>query len=271
MDMENTIHIDEKWFYLTKKSETYYLLPDEEEPHRTCKSKNFVLKVMFLAAIARPQFDTQRNVTFGGKIGIFPFVTKEPAKKSSVNRAAGTLETKVMTSVGRETIRLFLIEKVLPAIREKWPDGNSKTIYIQQDNARTHLDPNDLEFCQAASQGGFDIRLTCQPANSPDLNILDLGFFNAIQSLHYKESPKTIDELISAVERSFESFLPRQSNRIFCTLQQCMVEILKAHGSSKYRIPHIRKTILEREGNLPRQLLCDAKLVEDAYTWLNSN
>ena len=52
MDMENTIHIDEKWFYLTKKSETYYLLPDEEEPHRTCKSKNFVLKVMFLAAIA---------------------------------------------------------------------------------------------------------------------------------------------------------------------------------------------------------------------------
>lgn len=50
--MEDVIHIDEKWFYLTKKSETYYLLADEEEPLRTCKSKNFILKVMFLAAVA---------------------------------------------------------------------------------------------------------------------------------------------------------------------------------------------------------------------------
>ena len=36
VDMENVIHIDEKRFYLTKKSETYYLIADEEEPHRTC-------------------------------------------------------------------------------------------------------------------------------------------------------------------------------------------------------------------------------------------
>lgn len=88
-----------------------------------------------------------------------------------------------MTSVGRDIIRSFLIEKVLPEIRAKWPDGNSRIIYIQQDNAKTHVDPNDLEFQQAASQDGFDIRLMYQPPNSPDLNILDLGFFNAIQSL----------------------------------------------------------------------------------------
>ena len=92
-------------------------------------------------------FDTQINVTFYRKIGIFTFVTKNPAERSSANRAAGTFETKVMTSVGRETIRLFLIEKVLSAFHAKWPDENSKTIYIQQDNARTHLDPNDLEIC----------------------------------------------------------------------------------------------------------------------------
>ncbi|KAL8107287.1 hypothetical protein AgCh_023913 [Apium graveolens] len=38
VNMENIIHIDKKWFYLTKKSENYYLVVDEEEPHRTCKS-----------------------------------------------------------------------------------------------------------------------------------------------------------------------------------------------------------------------------------------
>ncbi|XP_074374318.1 uncharacterized protein LOC141714716 [Apium graveolens] len=143
--MDDIIHIDEKWFYLIKKSESYYLLKDEEEPQRTCKSKIFVLKVMFLAAIARPRFE-QGNVSFSGKIGIYPFVTKEPAKRSSANRLAGILETKVMTSDGRHVIRSFLNEKVFPDIRAKWPDGNSSIIWIQQDNARTHVNPNDLEF-----------------------------------------------------------------------------------------------------------------------------
>ena len=50
--MYNITHIDEKWFYMTKKSENYYLLPDEDDPMRTCKSKNFIGKVMFLVALA---------------------------------------------------------------------------------------------------------------------------------------------------------------------------------------------------------------------------
>nr|XP_017221385.1 PREDICTED: uncharacterized protein LOC108198123 [Daucus carota subsp. sativus] len=269
VSMENMIHIDEKWFYLTKKKETYYLFTDEE--YRTCKSKNFVIKVMFLAAVARPRFDIHGKEIFSGKIRIYPFVTREPARRSSVNRAAGTLETKAMTSVGRDIIRSYMIDKVLPDIRAKWPYGNRVTIYIQQDNARTHLDPNDAQFCQAASQYGFDIRLMCQPSNSPDLNILDLGFFNAIQSLRYKESPKTIDELIDAVERSYQAYPPRILNRIFCTLQTCMIEILKGRGFNKYSIPHIKKNILERQDRLPKQMRCDAQLIQSVILWLSSS
>ncbi|MCH99189.1 mariner transposase [Trifolium medium] len=119
--MYNTIHIDEKWFQLKEKCKKFYLLQDEEDPIRTCKSKNFIPKVMFLAAIARPRFDAQGNVLFDGKIGIFPLVTQEPAKRSSVNRPAGTLETKPIQSVTKSVIRTFLLEKVLPAIKEKWP------------------------------------------------------------------------------------------------------------------------------------------------------
>ncbi|WOH11132.1 hypothetical protein DCAR_0830611 [Daucus carota subsp. sativus] len=63
-DMNNMIHIDEKWFNLSNKEEKFYLLPDEEEPRRTCKNKNFITKVMFLAAIARPHFDNEGNVKF---------------------------------------------------------------------------------------------------------------------------------------------------------------------------------------------------------------
>lgn len=66
-DMYNIIHIDEKWFYMTKKIEKYYMLPDEEDPIRTCKSKNFIGKVMFLVALAHPRFDAQGNEYFSEK------------------------------------------------------------------------------------------------------------------------------------------------------------------------------------------------------------
>jgi len=96
-------------------------------------------------------------------------VTYVPARRSSINRPAGTIEMKPIESIKKETIREFMIEKVLPAIRAKWPHEDAdKPIYIQQDNAKPHLSPNDRQFCEAAKQDGFDIRLVCQPANSPD-------------------------------------------------------------------------------------------------------
>ncbi|KAL7116842.1 hypothetical protein ACP275_03G031400 [Erythranthe tilingii] len=245
--MYNIVHIDEKWFYMTKKSGKYYLLPDEEDPLRTCKSKNYIGKVMFLAAIARPRFDAQGNEIFSGKIGVFPFVTYEPAKRTSINRVAGTLETKPITSVNKDVIRSYLIERVLPSIKEKWP--------------REDVGP--------ASQDRFDIRLMSQPQNSPDLNILDLGFFCAIQSLQTKEPVKTVDELIAAVVKSFEDFPSTKSNRIFLTLQSCMIEVLKIKGCNKYKIPHIKKAMLERTGQLPTQLKCGPELVQEIINYLS--
>ncbi|KAK4284387.1 hypothetical protein QN277_001230 [Acacia crassicarpa] len=269
--MHNIVHIDEKWFYMTKKNANYYLLPGEEEPLRTTKNKNFIGKVMFLVAVARPRFDSDGNETFSGKIGVFPLVTHEPAKRKSVNRPAGTLVTKPIVSVTKDVSRRFLIEHVVPAIKEKWPRNSiGEPIYIQQDNARCHVHPNDSEFCRVATEGGFDIRLMNQPPNSPDLNILDLGFFNAIQSLQYKEVPKTTDDLIAAVVKSFESFSSIKSNKIFLTLQCCMVEILKKRGSNKYDLPHIRKEVMEKRGSLPNQIKCDPNLVEEVREYLRN-
>ena len=65
---------------MSKPTKRYYLVPGEDEPARTCKSKTFITKVMFLAAVARPRFDGLGNEVFSGKIGIFPLSTLEPAK-----------------------------------------------------------------------------------------------------------------------------------------------------------------------------------------------
>ena len=224
------------------------MLPYEDDPMRTCKSKNFIIKVMLLVALARPRFDAQE--LFFGKIGVFPYVVQEPTKRNSFNRVVGTLETKPLTSVRREVMRSYLIEKVLPAIKAKWPrEDLGNPIFIQQDNARTHIDHDDAEFCREANKDGFNIRLICQPANSSDLNVLDLGFFNAIQSLQYKESPTTVDELVNVVVKSFETFPTVKSNHIFMTLQLCMIEIMKEKGSHKYKIPHFKKAMLEKKAN----------------------
>jgi hypothetical protein len=110
-----------------------------------------------------------------------------------------------MTSVTKEVSRDFLVNKVLPALKEKWSaEEGGMPIFIQQDNARTHIAVDDPSFVQAAQADGWDIRLTCQPPNSPDLNVLDLGFFAAIQALFEKGTPNNIKDIVVKVNEAYQ-------------------------------------------------------------------
>ena len=59
--MEDLIHIDEKWFYLTKDGQCFIIAADEEEPYRHVQHKSFLTKIMFLCAVARPRYDTRKT------------------------------------------------------------------------------------------------------------------------------------------------------------------------------------------------------------------
>lgn len=111
-NMRNTVHIDEKWFYITKGAHRYYLAPEEEDPYRSCKSKTFIGKIMFLCAVARPLIADNGDVLFDGKIGIFPFIDKYTTKRNNINRPKGTRVTKPIDSIDREVIKTCLINKV---------------------------------------------------------------------------------------------------------------------------------------------------------------
>ncbi|VEU43698.1 unnamed protein product [Pseudo-nitzschia multistriata] len=251
------IHIDEKWFYLKRTKQTTYLLPGEAEPKSTSKSKNHMTKVMFLCATARPRWDTNNCAWFDGKIGIWPFVVKEPAKRSSVNRPKGTLVTKPQ-NVDGEVYKRMLLEKVLPAIYEKWPRGSSTPeIFIQEDNAKPHKATIREEVKAAAASKGWNITVKTQPPNSPDMNVLDLGFFNSIQSLQYKKRSKDIDHLIANVEEAFDECKRETLNNVFLSLQACMEASLGVDGDNNYKLPHMGKASLMREGTLPISIICD--------------
>ena len=156
-----------------------------------------------------------------------------------------------------------MISKVLPAIRACWPREDArKTIWIQQDNARTHLPINDEQFAVAVAQTGLDIRLVNQPPNSPDMNCLDLGFFASLQSLTHNRISRNMDELIENVHKEYRDYNPNTLNRVFLTLQGCYIEVMRANGGNKYKIPHMNKERLEALGVLPKALSCDRGLYE---------
>jgi hypothetical protein len=63
-----------------------------------------------------------------------------------------------------------MVEKVLPAIKLKWPNRD-REIVIQQDGASSHINQDDAAFALAALACNWQIQLLTQPAQSPDTNI----------------------------------------------------------------------------------------------------
>ena len=163
------------------------------------------------------------------------------------------------------------IEKLLPAIREKWPASSKDIpIYIQQDNARPHVNPDDATITAACQRDGWNIKLTSQPPNSPDFNVLDLGFFNSIQSLQAKQAPLTIDELITSVEQAYWSEPIHTTDFIFLSLMKAMESTMLVRGKNKYELQHMQKGSLLRSGELPETIRCSDEAVEAALEVMSS-
>ena len=258
-DMFDRVHIDEKWFFLCQENARYILVSDEENPYRHVKHKSHITKVMFVCAQARPRLDPSTGRVWDGKIGMWPVGKWVPAQRKSNNRARGTLEWKD-ENVTAEVYRKIIKDKVLLAIIEKWPNGeminSSIKIGIQQDGAKAHIVPTDSEWLDAVAALGQEdkIYLYTQPANSPDTNLNDLGFFAALQSVYYEEAPNNAGELIELVEKCFRDFDSKKINRIWLTYMGCLNEIIDNHGDNNYKVPHMKKAKLEKEGKLPRKL-----------------
>jgi hypothetical protein len=104
--------VDEKWFFITKAQLHLYLASDEVAPVRRVKHKSHIQKFMFLSAVARPstRFNAQGDMTWDGLIGIWPFTQQVAAQRGSVNRPAGTMETKNV-NVTKDVYRELMIKK----------------------------------------------------------------------------------------------------------------------------------------------------------------
>lgn len=93
--------------------------------------------------------------------------------------------------------------------------------------------------------------------------MLDLGFFRTIQSLQGQEVLHIVDELVSTGQTSVDRMQSHELNNVSVTLQTCMKEIIKVGGDNNYRIQHIGKSSLERQGKLPIQIECEQSLIDE--------
>ncbi|ETV74073.1 hypothetical protein H257_11384 [Aphanomyces astaci] len=79
--MWDIVHLNEKWFNADKDRRKVYVVKGQSVRNRVCKSKRFIPKVMFLAAVARSDLIT--SVEFDGKIGMWPCVKYLPARATA--------------------------------------------------------------------------------------------------------------------------------------------------------------------------------------------
>ncbi|RHY66333.1 hypothetical protein DYB38_007634, partial [Aphanomyces astaci] len=246
------------WLNADKDRRKVYLVPGETPPQRTWKSKRFIPKVMFLAAVSRPRFDHDRGVLFDCKVGMWPFVEYVPAVLNSRSRPAGTMATSLV-NVNKTVYRDYVINKVIPAIKASFPSAD-KRVVLQHDNATHHASITDAEL-EAVSTDGWKFVLRRQPPNSPDLNALDLGFFASIQSLQYKSMSRPVDDVIRSTIAAFEELSYEKLESVFLTFQSVMRLILEHDGGNHYVLPHLKKAALRRAGLLMQNVSCPVSLL----------
>jgi len=194
------------------------------------------------------------KIFWDGKIGIWECVDYVAARRTSRNRPAGTIEPKLY-NINGSCYRDLILEKLLPAISEKCPiDMKAKPIFVQHDNAPPHKSVFSTlpALVDKNRELGITVMVREQPANSPDLNVLDLGVFRALQSCQFCNAPKDLIQLIVQTKETYKKFPSCSLDDVWLTLQTCMNDIVENDGDNNYKITHMSKRKLEREGLLPR-------------------
>ncbi|ETO69859.1 hypothetical protein F444_13620 [Phytophthora nicotianae P1976] len=180
----DVIHVDEKWFNEDKDRRSYLLLDGETVPSQdlgtTCIERQCSTEKLDSGLLRRST------------------PPKDPARGAKCTRNVSTDD--------RTLYKHYIIHNVIPAIKAKWPRNHkNRPSYIQQDNAKPHESPRDTDMMNVGQSDGWNIVVMFQPSNSPDLNVLDLGFFASIQSIQYKKIISGIENLILAVKDAFDS------------------------------------------------------------------
>jgi len=242
LDLLSWVCLDESWFYMQRVNNEVLIFEGVDIPFPpTTRHKSHIEKVMFLVALARPQKRPDGS-WFDGKIGLWSCTEAQAAKRNSVKRPKGTMITNNKSMDSAFYLDIFEREGgLLDCMKEKMPFIDQNTFRIQQDGAGPHTGKDSPAKIEAAALlKGMKVQVMTQPSNSPDLNILDLGFFHSLKSRvsKLKNGVKTADDLIGNVKQAFNEYNRESLDHIWAHQFRVWNSILQVDGGNYYPAPH---------------------------------
>ncbi|CAM9787782.1 unnamed protein product, partial [Sphacelaria rigidula] len=189
---------------------------------------------MVIVANARP--DPSHN--FDGKIGIWRICVLKTAARSSKRRKRGE-EYEFDCTIDAEWYKTWYIDEYLPAIKLKMPWLRSKRVIVQQDGASPHTGKNNPEIFNSAGMGrGWMVELVTQPAQSPDLNVNNFGFFASLKSRVWGMNASSIDELVETIFKQYEEYDGDTLERVWQSLLRVYNQTLREIGDNDFSVEH---------------------------------
>ena len=235
-------------------------MPAEDvPPQRFCQSKSNPVNLMVLVGVMKPRG------SFDGVVAMHSFVHRVAAQRSSKRRESGVIELKSFNVTGEAYLAAWR-STMLPALKRLVLDGSIQAptanapLLLQDDNAKPHRKKIDGVLvsdlvCRAAFEE-FGLAMQPlrppQPAQSPDLNPLDLFVFRLL-ALRFRR--------LRAVDRARRSAgQPKQSSvRILNFLDEENVSDLGPEVSRPDQIP-LRCGPSANSGRPSKSSLCPACL-----------
>ena len=259
-------------------------------PKQASKSRRHTPKVLLSIALARPE--KKEGVGFyGGTIEMLRCARNVVAKRTSKNHKKGSIYQQD-ASLNSTMFKEQLTKKFFPAIKKnasllakserfanqlktknqeyslpegcKWAD-----LFFQFDNAPPHCSKNKRLtpiIRKAAARNvvngayfGPKVRIQYQPPDSPDLNVLDLGFFSKFWIMIHKilknyEHVPTVDDVWEAAQVAWKSVSPVDIEILFRTLYSRMEHVIECNGRNDMPILHgqIRKSVEAEDKELKK-------------------
>ncbi len=230
----NHVDLDESYVLTTTLNRKLKVPPGFKRPIDRLKSKSNISKVMFITAVARPR--PEHN--FDGKIGMWRVVMPYVAKRTSKLHHRGQRYMKDVTLNAR-LFQKTVLRKIFPAIRRKMPF--TKRVIVQMDNAKPHVGGKTVDVLNKAGRGkkenGPTIKMLLQPAQSPDTNALDLGFFKSMLCrLQRSSKGKSIGALLKNSRKIWKKYPEEILEKIFVLKTKVLELIIDDKGGNSFEI-----------------------------------
>ena len=116
---------------------------------------------------------------------------------------------------------------------------------------------------------GWMVKLVTQPAQSPDLNVNDLGFFASLKSRVWGMKASSIDELVETIFDQYEKYDGDTMERVWQSLFKVYNQTLRLMGDNDLKVEHTGVSRRQRAGT--RVVKYDQEAFTKAWDYLASS